>query len=231
MQADIYNNKGEKQNSVELPTSVFDVDWNPDLVHQVVVAMQANKRSNIAHTKDRSEVRGGGKKPWRQKGTGRARHGSIRSPIWVGGGITFGPRSEKNFDKKINKKMKVKALLSTISKKHEENEILFAEELSLDTPNTKKAADFLKKIENATDKKVFSKSKNAACIFISEQNEALRKSFKNIENVYLEEIRNINPLLLLEYKYVIFLNADSAVNFLETKSELLKKPKAKETVA
>ncbi len=121
LEATIYNQKGASAGSITLPKSVFGAKWSADLVHQVVVAMQANQRSGTAHTKDRSEVRGGGKKPWAQKGTGRARHGSSRSPIWVGGGVTFGPRTEKDYSQKINKKMANKALGVLLSKKMKDN--------------------------------------------------------------------------------------------------------------
>jgi len=117
MKATIYNTKGTKAGDIDLPEEVFGLDMNESLVHQVYVSMMSNKRSNIAHTKDRSDVSGGGKKPWKQKGTGRARVGSNRSPIWIGGGITFGPRNDKNFKKKINKKMKSKALFTVLSQK------------------------------------------------------------------------------------------------------------------
>src|SRR3954466_2367188 len=108
MKTDIYNTEGKKAGSIDLPEAVFNQPWNNALIHQVVVSMQANARTNVAHTKDRGEVRGGGRKPWQQKGTGRARHGSIRSPIWKGGGVTHGPRNEKVFSRAIPKKMRAK---------------------------------------------------------------------------------------------------------------------------
>src|SRR3989344_1535406 len=108
MEAKIYDNKGKEKGTLTLSASVFGFPWNAELVRQVFLSERANARKVLAHTKDRSEVSGGGKKQWQQKGTGRARHGSSRSPIWVGGGISHGPRNEKNFDRKVSKKMKTK---------------------------------------------------------------------------------------------------------------------------
>src|SRR3989344_1678996 len=121
METNIYNQEGKEVGKVSLPTAVFGVKWNPDLVHQAVVAMEANARTPVAHTKSRADVRGGGRKPWKQKGTGRARHGSTRSPIWVGGGVAHGPTNEKIFAKKINKKMRTKALYTVLSQKLRDN--------------------------------------------------------------------------------------------------------------
>lgn len=217
MQVSVYNNKGKEVKAVELPEEIFGLGWNADLVHQVAVAMQANRRPNVAHTKDRSEVRGGGRKPWRQKGTGRARHGSIRSPIWVGGGTTFGPRSDKDFTKKINKKMKSKALFTVLSKKNEDGEILFIERLNFNAPNTKQAKVILEALGQETGKDVFSKRENTACILIPEPDQNIIKSFNNIGNVKVEEVRNINPLLLLENKNIVFVNPDAALEVLNSK--------------
>jgi len=104
MKYPVYNQRGEKLKDIVLPKEIFEQELLSELLHQVVVAQQANRRSVIAHTKIRSEVSGGGRKPWRQKGTGRARHGSIRSPIWRGGGITFGPRKDKIISKRLIEK-------------------------------------------------------------------------------------------------------------------------------
>ena len=111
MKYPLFNQKGEKIGEVSLPKEIFGQDLNEDLLHQAIVVEEANQRKVIAHTKIRSEVSGGGVKPWRQKGTGRARVGSIRSPLWKGGGTTFGPRKERVFRKKINQKMKKKLIL------------------------------------------------------------------------------------------------------------------------
>src|SRR5277367_3501327 len=112
METPIYNAQGKKAGSLKLPENIFAVKWNDALMHQVVTSMQSNARTPVAHVKDRGAVSGGGKKPWRQKGTGRARHGSIRSPIWKGGGVAHGPRNERDYSQKVNKKMKRAALFS-----------------------------------------------------------------------------------------------------------------------
>ncbi len=129
MKVDLYNQKGEVEGSVILPKEIFEVAFNSDLVHQVAVSLMANKRQISAHTKNRAEVQGSGIKPWRQKGTGRARHGSIRSPLWRGGGITFGPRTEKVFEKDIPKKMRRKALFMVLSEKAKNNQIIVLEKI------------------------------------------------------------------------------------------------------
>src|SRR3972149_5550000 len=143
MEEKLYNQEGKEVGKLELPEYVFNLPWNADLVHQVSVSMMANIRMPLAHAKTRGEVRGGGKKPWRQKGTGRARHGSSRSPIWVGGGVTHGPRNDKIFDKKVNKKMKAKALYTILSAKYKKGEVLFVDDLSLRAIKTKDARDTL----------------------------------------------------------------------------------------
>lgn len=139
----IYNREGKVAGTMELPAALFDVAVNEALVHEVVVAGESNSRSSIAHTKDRSEVSGGGKKPWKQKGTGRARHGSSRSPIWVGGGVTFGPTSDRNFSKKVNKKAKRKALAMVLSDKVRTNQFLVVESFDLEHAKTKDMSQML----------------------------------------------------------------------------------------
>lgn len=155
MTTEVYNLKNEKVGSVELNEKLFGLPWNAELVHQVVVAQMANLRRPWAHAKDRSEVRGGGRKPWRQKGSGRARHGSIRSPLWVGGGKAHGPNKEKDFSQKINKKMKRLAILSVLSRKKYDNEIKIIDNLEISEPKTKILSDLLKLNLNLkkTDKK------------------------------------------------------------------------------
>jgi large subunit ribosomal protein L4 len=126
-----YTREGKKAADAAVPAYMFQLPWNGDLVHQVVTGMQSNARSGLAHTKGRGDVSGGGKKPWRQKGTGRARHGSTRSPIWVGGGVTHGPNKEKDYSKKINRKMKTKALFVTLSQKLADNRMIFVDDFKM----------------------------------------------------------------------------------------------------
>lgn len=216
--ATVYNLDGKEKGKIDLPKEIFDVGWNPDLIHQVTVSMQANARRNIAHTKDRSEVRGGGKKPWRQKGTGRARHGSRRSPIWIGGGITFGPRKERKFDKKINRKMKTKALFSALSKKFGEGEVIFVDALSITEPKAKEAKMIISNLSGIKGFEDMSKKRNnAAFISISEKNENVKKSFSNFGNVEVDEVKNINVLDVMSYKYLVITNPKQSFEILLSK--------------
>jgi len=212
----VYTMAGKKAADVTLPASVFGVRWNGDLVHQVTIAMQANARTPVAHTKNRGEVRGGGKKPWKQKGTGRARHGSIRSPIWRGGGVTFGPRNDKDYSQKINKKMKTKALSIVLSRKFKDGEILFIDSLSFGGPKTsdaKKALTLWGGIKGFEG--VVSKKNNCALIATPQMDSALQKSFNNFGNISIDEVRNLNPVEVLRYKYLIISKPALAIATLE----------------
>lgn len=218
MEQVIYNTKGKEVAKVKVPETVFGLAWNADLVHQVVTSMESDARHSIAHTKDRSEVRGGGKKPWRQKGTGRARHGSRRSPIWVGGGITFGPRNEKDYSRKVNKKMKTKALYTILSQKLRDGEVLFVDDIAFAEPKTKEAKEVLKNLSGVKGcETLATKRKNAAYIATDVRDLNSKKSFDNFGNVKLDEVRNLNPIDLLTYKYLIIENPDVSVKQLEAR--------------
>lgn len=211
MQAIIYSQKGERAGEVTLPENVFGVRWNADLVTQVVNSLTSSKRKPVAHTKNRGEVRGGGKKPWKQKGTGRARHGSTRSPIWVGGGVTHGPRNEKNFERKVSKKMRTKALYTILSRKFKEGEVFFVDSLSLTAPKTREAVASLKTLASVKGfERLMSKKKNATLLATSGKNKEIEQSFRNLGNVEVLEARNLNPLSLLEYKYLVIENPEKA---------------------
>jgi len=218
METTIYNQKGEEAGKIKLPKAVFELPWNDDLVHQVVVSMQSNKRTPVAHAKGRGEVSGGGKKPWRQKGTGRARHGSSRSPIWKGGGVTHGPLKEKNYTKKINKKMKQKALFVALSRKLHDNEVLFLDKVNLDKAKTREASGVLKSLAKIKGfEKLSTKKKNAALIAIPEKNINTSLSFRNIAGVDINEIKNLNILEILSSKYLIILDAKDSIEVLESR--------------
>jgi large subunit ribosomal protein L4 len=166
--------------------------------------MQANARQNRAHTKDRSEVSGGGKKPWKQKGTGQARHSSTRSPIWRHGGITFGPRNERDYSEKINKKMRMGALISVLSRKAKDGELILVDKFVFAEPKTKVAKSALAKLSaGASAAQLVSKRKNAALVVLASHDANTIKSFSNFGNVMTEEVRNLNPLGVMTAKYLV----------------------------
>mgnify|MGYP000893364798 FL=1 len=215
IETEVYNQKGKSVGKLSLPETIFGLTWNGDLVHQVVTAMQANARTPVAHTKDRSDVRGGGRKPWRQKGTERARHGSSRSPIWKGGGITHGPRSEKSYEQKINKKMKAKALFTVLSEKFRKGQILFVDEMSLKNIKTKDAVSIIKDLSTVSGfEKIMGGKKVNVYITTPAKTDNLKKSFANIKTVEIDEVRNINPVDLLTYRYIIISQPKESIAFL-----------------
>lgn len=212
----IYNQKGQESGKIKLPESVFGIAWNADLVHQVVTSMMSSARHPIAHTKTRGEVSGGGKKPWQQKGTGRARHGSTRSPIWVGGGIAHGPRNDKNFDRKVNKKAKSKALYAILSKKLKDGEILFVDSLNFSKPQTKDAKEIIVSFSKIKGFEKFStKPKNVALIALDKKTTEVTKSFQNFGNVSVEELRTINPVSLMNHKYLVIANPKESLKIFD----------------
>ncbi len=215
LETEVYSQKGKSVGKLSLPETIFGLAWNGDLVHQVVTAMQANARTPVAHTKDRSDVRGGGRKPWKQKGTGRARHGSTRSPIWKGGGVTHGPRNEKSYEQKINKKMRVKALFTVLSEKFRKGQILFVEEMSLKNIKTKDAVSIIKDLSTVSGfEKIMGGKKVNLYITTPAKTDNLKKSFANIKTVEIDEVRNINPVDLLTYRYIIISQPKESIAFL-----------------
>ncbi|NCS99566.1 50S ribosomal protein L4 [Candidatus Parcubacteria bacterium] len=218
MEAKIYNQEAKEAGKVVLPESIFGLNWNADLVHQAMVSSMSNKRANTADSKDRSEVSGGGKKPWKQKGTGRARHGSRRSPIWVGGGVTHGPTNERNYKKKINKKMKAKALFTVLSEKMRNGELIFIDKLNLSEMKTKNAlgimSAFAKELKN---QRIEDGRKPYIHLAIDENDVNVVKSFNNLPQVDTDEMRNLNLLQLLNHKYVFIVNPEKTLEFLGEK--------------
>jgi len=201
MNVKLYNQKGEKVGEVKLPSEIFDVPFNEDLVWQVIYCQMANKRKPIAHTKDRSEVKGGGRKPWSQKGTGRARVGSIRSPLWRGGGVTFGPRKERKFKKRIPKKMKRKALFCVLSEKLRRNLIVFLDKLVLEKIKTK---EMVKILDNLKEK-IEELKRGKTLIILPQKDEKIIKSARNIPKLEVKLAKDISVLDLLSFKNLIIL--------------------------
>jgi large subunit ribosomal protein L4 len=190
----IYNQEGKEAGTITVPAGVFDAKWNPDLVHQAYVAQLGNRRAPLAHTKDRSEVSGGGKKPWAQKHTGRSRHGSSRSPLWSGGGITFGPRKDRDFTKKINTKMRRAALLSTLSKKYADGEVKVVDHLTLPDHKTKTMAGIVKRL--------FTKAENVLCV-VSHGNANAFRSGRNLPKSDVVEAVSLNLYDSLAHRNMI----------------------------
>ena len=220
MEAKIYNQSGKETGKIKLSEKVFGLTWNADLVHQVVTSMLGNKRTPIAHTKDRSEVSGTGKKPWRQKGTGRARHGSRRSPIWRTGGVAHGPRNEKDYSRKINKKMRTKALFIVLSRKFKDGEIIFVDSLEFTAPKTVEARNVLESLSKIKGyEQVLKKRKNSLLLATDVKDINTEKSFSNFGNVAVGEARNLNPVDLLNYKFLLIENPEKFVEFLELKGK------------
>ncbi len=196
MQVGVYSQENKKVGEVALADEIFAEKWNPTLVRFVYLAQQANRRQPWAHAKDRSEVRGGGKKPWRQKGTGRARHGSIRSPLWRGGGATFGPRNEKDYSQKVNRKMKEKALFSLLAHKASTEFLRVIDQLSLTESKTKLAAGILKNFFGAKKEKVL--------FVISAANKTFIRAARNLPGVEIVRTNSLDLGSCLDHRWVFF---------------------------
>jgi large subunit ribosomal protein L4 len=204
----VYNQSAEVVKDLELSARVFGVKPNNELLHQAVVAQMANGRQVLAHTKDRSEVRGGGKKPWKQKGTGRARAGSSRSPLWSGGGVTFGPTKERNFKQKINQKMKQKAMFMALSDKVTSEHLIILTGLEFTDYKTKQFNTLLSGLE----KKILNDSRRDILIINEAKDEKLKYSGRNLAGVKIINLENINIIDLLNYKNLLL--TENAVKML-----------------
>jgi large subunit ribosomal protein L4 len=207
----VFNQEGKNIKERELSPQVFGLEPNLALIHQAMVAQMNNSRQVLAHTKDRSEVRGGGRKPWRQKGTGRARVGSSRSPLWIGGGVTFGPTKDRNFKKGINKKMKKKALLMVLSDKVKESALVLLDKIEVNEFKTKQVNQILLALE----KNVLKTERRNILIVNDKRDEKFKYSARNLTGVSIINLDNINLLDLLKYRYLLL--TESAVEALEKK--------------
>lgn len=202
----VYNLIGKKIKDKELVDNIWSRPVKPSVVKEVAVALLANQRQNYAHTKGRSEVRGGGRKPWRQKGTGRARHGSIRSPLWIGGGVTFGPTKEKNYKQKINKKVKQQVLFMLLSDKLTDNNLTVIDELKLSEAKTKKFLEMIAPLPVA-DKKTL--------VVLAVKDEKLIRAARNLADIKAVSLDGLNILDLLKYPYLLM--TEAAVDSLQAK--------------
>ncbi len=212
-QADIYNLDNTKTGTVELPDAMFAAPWRPGLVEQVLLAQLANARRPWAHAKGRGEVSGGGKKPWRQKGTGRSRHGSIRSPIWRHGGKSHGPTKDRDYSQKVNKKMKHAALASLLSKKLKDNELKIYETFAISEPKTKLAAEALRKATG-----VGKRVKNFNVLVVRDpENRMLTRAARNLPKTKVLDPNSLNVYDVLNYRYVFF--EKNAIDAMQQKTE------------
>jgi large subunit ribosomal protein L4 len=194
MKVQVYNQEGKKLEEVALPAAVFDMPWNADLVHQVVVSQQSNRRVVRANTKGRGEVSGGGKKPWAQKHTGRARHGSIRSPLWKGGGVTGGPTRERVFAKKINRKMRIGALFALLSAKARENALVVLDTIETAGRKTKTLKGMFTTLPSDT---------RPTLLILPSLERNLLSAASNIPFVQTIQAKDLNALDVATYQYVV----------------------------
>jgi large subunit ribosomal protein L4 len=195
MKVDVLNIENKKTETMDLPDRIFKVKWNPELVKQVLHVQTSNRHHPWAHTKDRSEVRGGGKKPWAQKHTGRSRHGSSRSPLWVGGGTTFGPRNDRDYSRKINKKMKQAALFSILSEKLKEGALKIVDTMALDKPKTKSASLMVRNIF---------KLNSSTVVVPAKKNRNMKLAARNIPKVKVLSSNALNVSDSMNHKNVLF---------------------------
>jgi large subunit ribosomal protein L4 len=197
MKIDLYTQAGDKKGSVDVSDKLFKAPVNEELVRLSVLRQTANARPNLAHVKTRAEVRGGGKKPWRQKGTGRARFGSSRNPIWRGGGIAFGPRNVRNFSLSMSKQARRNALFSCLSYKAQENKTFALDAYKADQPKTKDFSELVKKLP----------VERSLLVVLSEKDAVVQKSAANLPNVKVILVDYLNPYDLLHYDSVMFMES------------------------
>ncbi len=200
MKTSLYNQKGEIIGDVELNAKIFDVKPSMHLLAEAVRVQQNNARQGSSHTKTRGEVSGGGKKPWKQKGTGRARVGSIRSPIWRHGGITFGPRSNQNWELKINKKAKTKALFMSLSDKVKNNQFIVIDQIELAAPKTKDFVAVMKALQKEV--KDFGKKQ---LFLMPKASDNLMRASRNIPSVTASLASSLNILDVMKADSVVIL--------------------------
>jgi large subunit ribosomal protein L4 len=195
MKLSIFTQTGEKKGQIEAPENFFDVAYNPDLIHQALVRQHANSRQVLAHTKTKGEVRGGGRKPYRQKGTGHARQGSIRNPHYKGGGVAFGPRNDRNYKKDMPKKQRRLAIFSALSEKARNEKVIALESFDNELPKTKMFAELIAKLP----------VKRNVLVVIDEPNFIVQKSTSNLPSAKTILVNYLNIADLQKYDSVLFM--------------------------
>jgi large subunit ribosomal protein L4 len=198
VQVDVLNPDGSSGDTVELDAAIFEAPVNVPAMHQVVTAQLAAARAGTAKTKTRAEVRGGGAKPWRQKGTGRARQGSIRAPQWSGGGVAHGPTGEQNHRKRVNKKVKRLALASALSDRAASDAVRVVSDFGITEPRTRDAVAFLDALELAG---------RHVLVVLAERDDVIGKSFRNLPDVHLLTVGQLNVHDVLVSDIVVFAQA------------------------
>lgn len=218
MKVNVYTTEGKIGKSLDLPENIFGAAWNADLVSQVLYSQASNRRAGTAHTKDRSEVRGSHKKPWNQKGSGRARHGSAQSPLWKGGGVTFGPRNDKNYKKTIPKGMKVAALYSLLSAKVRDGKVIFVDTVSQATGKTQAADTVMKSLATIEGFKTLCyKKPNNVYMTVQKGDETTKRAFRNLPYMTLHNMEDLNPLDLANTRYLVIANPEETIAYLSSK--------------
>lgn len=218
MKVTVYTTEGKKGKELDLPEMIFGADWNADLVSQVLYSQGSNRRAGTAHTKDRSEVIGTNKKPWNQKGSGRARHGSSQSPLWKGGGITFGPRNTKNYKKSIPKGMKVAALYSLLSAKLKDGKVIFVETLTGGNGKTKEADAIMRNLSSIEGFKTLCyKKPNNVYMTVKKADDVTKRAFRNLPYMTLHNMEDLNPLDLANSRYLVIANPEETIEYLSSK--------------
>ncbi len=218
MKVNIYTIEGKVSKTLDVPEAIFGAEWNADLVSQVLYSQASNRRAGTAHTKDRSEVAGGGKKPWNQKGSGRARHGSSRSPIWRHGGVTFGPRNDKSYKKVIPKGMKVAALFSLLSAKVKAGKVIFLDEIPTLTGKTKEADERMKGLTTIDGFKTLRyKKANNVYLSIKKGDDVTKRAFRNLPYMTLHNMDDLNPLDIANTRYLVIANPEETIAYLSSK--------------
>ncbi|MFH0951703.1 MAG: 50S ribosomal protein L4 [Patescibacteria group bacterium] len=220
IKATVYNQEGQEVGEQELKTEHFGVPLNDVIIKQVVLALQANKRQPLAHVKTRSEVRGGGRKPWRQKGTGRARHGSIRSPLWRSGGKSFGPRNNRNFVKKVNRKIRQKALAMVLSDKVSNKKFIILDDLNISEAKTKQFIAVRDKLP----------TKESSLLVILPKNDInIIRAVSNVPKAKVVQAESLNILDILKHKYLLL--PKSSLDVINKNFSKLTKPAVAKKVA